>query len=400
VHVTWRRVMRQDTLDPHLGSRIGRPMPDLAVHLLDADLNLVPAGVPGEIHVGGAGLARGYLDRPGLTAERFIPDPFAAAPGARLYRSGDLARRRPGGDLEVLGRRDHQVKVRGFRIELGEIEAALARHPAVREVVVMARVGGAKVAAEASAAAGSGPAAPAVTASAASLGTGGDGAPAAAELRLVAYLVPAVDAAAPSVADLRQFLKARVPEPMIPSAFVVLAELPLTAHGKVDRRALPEPGADRAAPEASFVAPRTAAETALAGIWSDVLGVAPVGVHDDFFVLGGHSLAAAKILARVRDALGAELSLAVLFEAPTIAGLAAALPAAPVTATAGPPDAAGAAAPAAAGHPESAETGESGESTESGETIESAALVAAAAQMEDADLDLLLAEMMAEEGAR
>jgi acyl-CoA synthetase (AMP-forming)/AMP-acid ligase II len=241
VHVTYRPITPAD-LESEVGSRIGRPIPDLSVHLLDFDLNLVPVGIPGEMHVGGAGLSRGYLNRPDLTAERFIPDPFSRVPGSRLYRSGDLARVRPGGDLEYLGRRDHQVKVRGFRIELGEIEAALTRHPAIREAIVLA------------------------------LNDGADG-----ETRLVAYLVaPAEEVPTPQ--DLRQFLKGSLPEYMVPSAFVAMEALPLTSHGKVDRKALPAPDAILREPEESFVAPRTPVESALAGIWAEVLGVERVGV--------------------------------------------------------------------------------------------------------------------------
>jgi amino acid adenylation domain-containing protein len=336
VHVTYRPVTRADVEGAAgLGSRVGLPIPDLSVHLLDPDLNLVPVGVPGEIHVGGAGLSRGYLNRPGLTAERFIPDPFAGRPGARLYRSGDLARVRPGGDLEYLGRRDHQVKVRGFRIELGEIEAALGRHPAVREAVVLACADG---------------------------GAGSD-----AETRLVAYLVAPAEEA-PSSQELRQLLKASLPEYMIPSVFVVLEVLPLTPHGKVDRKALPAPGAARNEPEVTFVAPRSPLEETLAAIWIEVLGVAAVGVRDDFFALGGHSLSAVRILARVRDALGAALPLSVVFETPTIEGMAAAVSAAVVL----PPTLA---TPV----------------LDAGE----AALVARAAEMSDADLDALLGQMMA-----
>ncbi|MEA2603270.1 MAG: hypothetical protein QOF89_4262, partial [Acidobacteriota bacterium] len=327
VHVTYRPVTRAEAETAGLGSRIGRPIPDLSVHLLDGDLNLVPAGVPGEVHVGGAGLSRGYLNRPDLTAERFIPDPFAARPGARLYRSGDLARVRPGGDLEYLGRRDHQVKVRGFRIELGEIEAALARHPAVREAVVLAR--------------------------------SEEG-----ETRLVAYVVASPEAAAQ---DLRQFLKASLLEHMIPSAFVVLDALPLTPHGKVDRKALPAPEAPRGEAGEAYLAPRSDAEEAIAAIWSEVLRVERVGVRDDFFLLGGHSLAAARILSRVRNALGVDLSLLVVFETPTVEGMAAAAAAAqPSELLAGPPALA------------------------AGEE----AFVAHAAELSDADLDALLEEIM------
>ncbi|MEO6196237.1 MAG: amino acid adenylation domain-containing protein [Thermoanaerobaculia bacterium] len=335
VHVTYRPVTREDAEAGGLGSRIGRPIPDLSLHLLDPDLNLVPLGVPGEIHVGGAGLSSGYLNRPELTAERFVPDPFAGRPGTRLYRSGDLARMRPGGDLEYLGRRDHQVKVRGFRIELGEIEAALGRHPAVREAVVLARSEG-----------------------------GG-------ETRLVAYLVTPAEES-PSIEELRQFLKASLPEPMIPSAFVALEALPLTSHGKVDRKALPAPEASRIGAETTFVAPRSPVEETLAAIWSEVLGVTPVGVRDDFFTLGGHSLSAVRILARVRDALGADLSLPVIFEHPTIETMATVVEGAAVF----PPE------PLIPLIPDAEEE----------------ALVSRAAELSDADLDALLGRMMAEEG--
>jgi acyl carrier protein len=319
VHVTYRPVTLADAEAEGLGSRIGRPIPDLSVHLLDASLNLVPVGVPGEIHVGGEGLSSGYLNRPELTAERFIPDAFAGRPGARLYRSGDLARVRPGGDLEYLGRRDHQVKVRGFRIELGEIEAALARHPAVRDAIVLARTDG-------------------------------------GEAQLVAYVVAPSEEALPA-RDLRQFLMAALPDYMIPSSFMVLDVLPLTAHGKVDRSALPTPEAPRSEPE-SFVAPRSAVEERLAAIWSEVLGVERVGVRDDFFLLGGHSLSAARILSRVRDAMGVNLSLAVVFETPTVEGMAAAVPSEPIV-------------------PEDP-------------------FLARAAELSDGDLDALLTQMMAE----
>jgi len=328
VHVTYRPVTSADAEAEGLGSRIGRPIPDLSVHLLDRDFNLTPEGVPGEIHVGGSGLSGGYLNRPDLTAERFVPDPFGVRPGARLYRSGDLARVRPGGDLEYLGRRDHQVKVRGFRIELGEIEAGLARHPAVREVVVLARTDGG-----------------------------------AGEAKLVAYIVAPLEAA-PTAQDLRQLLKASLPEYMIPSAFVIMDVLPLTPHGKVDRKALPAPEAARAEPAGSFVEPRSPAEATLASIWSEVLGIERVGVRDDFFLLGGHSLSAARILARVRDTLGADLSLMVIFETPTIEGMAAALS-------------------VATGSPELP-------------ALDAQGLVAKAAELSDAELDSLLAQMIAE----
>ncbi|HEY2292939.1 MAG TPA: amino acid adenylation domain-containing protein, partial [Thermoanaerobaculia bacterium] len=285
VHVTYRPVEEADLAG---GSRIGRPIPDLAVHLLDAALQPVPVGAPGEIHVGGAGLAQGYLNRPDLTAERFVPDPFPGAAGARLYRSGDLARRLPDGDLEYLGRADQQVKISGFRIELGEIEAALGRHPGVREAVVLVR---------------------------SDRSDGSVGSP--EDQRLVAYVVGSVEEP-----ELRRHLAALLPEPMIPAAFVVLDALPLTPNGKVDRRALPSP--DPAAGRArEYVTPANAVEEALAAACAELLGVERVGMGDSFFALGGHSLLATRLVSRVRRAFGIELPLRVIFETPTLGDLAA-----------------------------------------------------------------------------
>jgi len=287
VHVTYRPVTAADLAAHPGGSPIGRPIPDLKLYVLDRHLQPVPIGVPGEIHVGGAGVARGYLNRPALTAERFLPDPFSGRPGARLYRSGDLARYRPDGELEYLGRADDQVKIRGHRVELGEIEAALGRHPAVREAAVLVRQD------------------------------------APGDPRLVAYVVGA-DGQAPPVGDLRDRLKAELPPYMVPSAIVALDALPLTANGKVDRRALPAPEGDRPVSEDSYVAPRTPTEAAVAATWAEVLALGRVGVHDDFFDLGGHSLLALQVVARLRDAFaeGAGITLRDLFDAPTVAGLA------------------------------------------------------------------------------
>ncbi len=284
VHVTYRPLMASD-LNTASGSLIGGPIPDLQVYILDQHLEPVPIGVPGEIYVGGAGVARDYLNRPALTAERFIPNPFSDVPKARLYKSGDLARYLPDGDIEYLGRIDHQVKIRGFRVELGEIEAVLGQHPAVREVVVLAR----------------------------------EDEP--GDRRLVAYLVPAKEYA-PTPSELRSFLKQKLPDYMVPFAFVILDALPLTPNGKVDRRALPAP--DRSRPElgGTFVAPRTSIEEGLAGIWAEVLGLERVGIHDNFFELGGHSLLATRVISRTCDAFQVELPLRSLFEAPTVADLA------------------------------------------------------------------------------
>ena len=284
VHVTYRPVGEGDLAG---GSRIGRPIPDLAVHLLDAALQPVPVGAPGEIHVGGAGLAQGYLNRPDLTAERFVPDPFAGTAGARLYRSGDLARRLPDGDLEYLGRIDNQVKIRGFRIELGEIEAALAAVPGVREVVVVVR---------------------------SDRSDGSD----RSDRSLVAYLVGEdLDTAA-----LREALGRRLPDYMIPAAFVVLDALPLTPNGKVDRRALPSPD-PAAGRTGEHRPPANPVEEVLAAACAELLGVERVGMGDSFFALGGHSLLATRLVSRVRRAFGVELPLRVIFETPTLGDLAA-----------------------------------------------------------------------------
>jgi amino acid adenylation domain-containing protein len=267
---------------------IGRPVPNGRVYVLDREMRPLPVGARGELYVGGAGVARGYLGRPELTAERFVPDPFGAEPGARLYRTGDVARWRRTGELEFVGRADEQVKVRGFRVEPGEIEDLLLRHHSVREAVVAAR----------------------------------EDEP--GRTRLVGYVVP-VDQA-PSVADLRAHLKAELPEYMVPAAFVVLDALPKTGSGKVDRRALPAPEAP-GVPADAYVAPETEAERRLADIWAEVLRVERVGTRDDFFALGGHSLLATQVVSRVRQAFGAELPLRTIFEHPTVGELAALLPA-------------------------------------------------------------------------
>jgi hypothetical protein len=242
----------------------------------------VPAGVAGELYLAGGGLARGYLNRPELTAERFVPDPFAVSSG-RLYRTGDLARWRPDGTLEFLGRIDHQVKIRGFRIELGEIEEQLLRHGGVREAVVMAR----------------------------------EDRP--GEKRLVAYVAGEGEDLRPEA--LAAWLGERLPAHMVPGAFVVLTALPRTPNGKVDRKELPRPEPAQGISGGGFVAPESAEERSLAAIWSEVLGIEKVGVHDDFFRLGGHSLLAAQVIARLRRDFQVDLPLRSLFQAPSIAGL-------------------------------------------------------------------------------
>ncbi len=281
VHVTYRPIGWREARGS--GSVVGGPIPDLGLYVLDAHAQPVPVGVPGEIHVGGAGLALGYLGRPELTAERFVPNPYGQ-PGSRLYRSGDLARRLAGGDLEYLGRIDHQVKVRGFRIELGEIESALASHRSVREAVVLAREDG-------------------------------------AERRLVAYVVP--EGAAPALAELRESLAGALPEYMLPSALVVLDRMPLTANGKVDRRALPAPEASPAGLEASYVAPGNDLERFLADLWQEVLKVPQAGVHDDFFALGGSSISGAVLVSRLQEKLREIVQVVVIFDYPTIAEMSA-----------------------------------------------------------------------------
>ncbi|MEW5925949.1 MAG: amino acid adenylation domain-containing protein, partial [Gemmatimonadota bacterium] len=256
---------------------IGRPVANVRVYLLDGRGSPVPVGVPGELYVGGAGVSRGYLGQPGLTAERYLPDPFSAEPGARVYRSGDRARWLPEGELEYAGRTDDQVKVRGFRVEPGEIEAVLERHPEVRSAAVVVR-----------------------------------------DDRLVAYFV-AEGGASPSVAAVREHLAARLPEYMVPAALVALESMPLGATGKTDRGALPAP--EPAAP-AEGAAPRTATEEVLAALYADVLGVEAPGADGSFFELGGHSLLATRLVSRVREAFAVELPLRAVFEAPTVSGLA------------------------------------------------------------------------------
>jgi amino acid adenylation domain-containing protein len=260
---------------------IGRPVAGARLRILDGRLNPVPAGVPGEIYVGGAGVARAYHRRPGLSAERFVPDPFGP-PGQRLYRTGDLARWREDGSVEFLGRADGQVKIRGFRVELGEIEARLLRHPQVKEAAAAIR----------------------------------EDVP--GDFRIVAYVVLS---AAEAQAGLREFLKESLPDYMVPSAFVALERLPLTLTGKLDRAALPKPDLALQLAE-GYSAPQSATEQQLCGIWAELLGVEPVGVHDNFFDLGGHSLSAVQVVTRIEDRMGLEISVADLFDAPTVAELA------------------------------------------------------------------------------
>jgi amino acid adenylation domain-containing protein len=272
---------------PPAATPLGRPLPNTRIRLLDAFLAPVPAGVPGEVLIGGAGLARGYLRRPGLTAERFVPDPSPGAePGSRLYRTGDLARWRPDGGLGFIGRLDHQIKIRGFRVEPGEIEAALVRDPAVREAIVTKR----------------------------------EDLP--GMQRLVAYILPETGPV-PAASGLRELLGRTLPDHMIPAAFVILDSLPLLPNGKLDRAALPAPEISERSH--SFVPPRGPLEQVLAEIWAQVLQVERVGAFDNFFELGGHSLMATQVVARIRQAFDIEVQLRSLFEEPTIAGLAESL---------------------------------------------------------------------------
>jgi amino acid adenylation domain-containing protein len=263
---------------------IGAPIANTRVLVLDAQLRPVPVGVPGEVFIGGAGVARGYHHRAALTAAQFIPDPFTGD-GARLYRSGDLARWRADGQLEFLGRADHQVKVRGFRIEPGEIEHTLRAHPGISAAVVTA-----------------------------------DGQ--AEDRRLVAYLVPTNGDGPPPINDIRDFLRERLPEFMVPAVFIPLKDLPLGPNGKLDRTRLPAPDSARIGPTTTYQPPRNATEELLTGIWAELLKLDRVGITDNFFELGGHSLLATQVMSRVRAVFGIEIPLATLFDHPTISQLA------------------------------------------------------------------------------
>jgi amino acid adenylation domain-containing protein len=267
------------------GIPIGRPIANTRIYLLDGTLLPVPVGTAADLFVGGRGVGRGYIDNEAQTADVFVPDPFGKEPGARLYRTGDVGRHLPDGSIEFLGRIDHQVKIRGFRIELREIEAVLVSHPEVKEAVVVFQESG------------------------------------SGDKRLVGFFVPNPESA-PAVLDLKNLLKSRLPEYMVPSALVVLEALPLTPNGKVDRRSLSDFEGLGAELTQSYMAARTPIEEVLTAIWSQVLGLDQVGIHDSFFDLGGHSLLVTQVISRIRDALNIELSLRIVFEAPTIAELA------------------------------------------------------------------------------
>jgi aspartate racemase len=263
---------------------IGRPISNTQIYVLDRAMQPVPVGAHGELYIGGDGLARGYLERPALTAEKFVPNPFSEVAGDRLYRTGDLVRYRADGTLEFKGRQDFQVKLRGYRIELGEIESVLGRHAEVRACLAMVR----------------------------------EDRP--GDKRLVGYVVPTQSSL--SVAELRRYLQERLPDYMVPVRFVMLDALPVTPNGKMDRKALPVPDEGRTPLDTDFVAPRTPVEEQLATLWLEVLGLEAVGIQDNFFELGGHSLLATKVISRVRDHFHMELPLVRLFQRPTIASLA------------------------------------------------------------------------------
>ena len=267
---------------------IGRPIPNARTYVLDANLQPVPIGVPGELYIGGAGVSRGYINRSDLNREKFIPDPFSSKQGVCLYKTGDLVRYLPDGNLEFLDRTDRQVKIRGFRIELGEIESALSQHPDVQEAVILAREED------------------------------------SGDKRLIAYLVlnsaVSIGDSAP-IKNLRSFLREQLPDYMVPASFMFLEAMPLTPNGKVDFKALPAPETNSS--EADFIAPETLEEQVLADIWAEILGLKQVGINDNFFELGGHSLLATQLIAKVRDRFQVELSLRCLFQSPTVASLAA-----------------------------------------------------------------------------
>jgi amino acid adenylation domain-containing protein len=283
--VTWYDPQRSDSSPDK--APIGTPIPNVEVYILDEGLQLLPRGVPGELYVGGVALARGYLNRPSLNVEKFIPHPFSTEPGARLYKSGDLARYLPDGNIEFLGRCDQQVKIRGYRIELEEIESLLNLHREVKQAVVTA------------------------------------GADAAGDYRLVGYVVSNNGNSSSLIGNLREYLELHLPEHMVPSAFVLMDDLPLTPSGKIDRRALPAPVQNLAESENTYEAPRTEVEETLAAMYAEVLGLERVGLHDHFFRdLGGHSMVATQMISRLRERLEIELPLRVFFEAPTVARLA------------------------------------------------------------------------------
>nr|WP_231936465.1 non-ribosomal peptide synthetase [Fischerella sp. NIES-3754] len=281
---SWFETTTQELVNDQLVP-IGRPFANTELYIFDSHLQPVPIGVPGELYIGGYSLARGYLHRPDLTCEKFIPHPYSNEPGVRLYKTGDLARYLPSGDIEYIGRIDHQVKLRGFRIELGEIEAVISQHPAISASVVIVREDD------------------------------------TANKTLVAYITLHPDQTL-TIPELRRFLEAKLPNYTLPTAFVILEALPLTPNGKIDRRALSAPDPTQLISESNLVAPSTPVEEMLAGIWAEVLGIQKVGIHDNFFELGGHSLLATRVISQLRQVFKVELPLRCLFNQPTVAGLA------------------------------------------------------------------------------
>ena len=279
---TWHQVRHVD--EDAVSVPIGRPISNSTLYILDKEMNPVPVGVAGEIYLGGDGLAQGYWNSPEITASKFVPNPFSESVDSRLYKTGDLARFDANGNVEFIGRVDHQVKLRGFRIELGEIETLLAKQPGVNEAVVMLR----------------------------------EDAP--GDRRLAAYIIPRGDA--PSVNELRAALRKSLPEHMIPAAFVFMQEFPLTPNEKIDRKALPKPDQTRPDLDRNYIAPRNSVEQQLAGIWESILGIHPIGMADNFFELGGHSLLAVKLFSQIEKSFGQKLPLATLFRAPSIEQIA------------------------------------------------------------------------------
>ncbi len=286
VHVSYYPLSREDA-ETDRGSLVGRPIPDLYVYILDQHRQPVPIGIKGELYVGGLGLALGYLNRPELTAERFIADPFVATDGARIYKTGDLGRYLPDGTIEYLGRADQQVKLRGFRIELGEIEARLRQHPGVQDAVVLPFEGNRQDRL--------------------------DG-------RLAAYVIPERMGIVTGH-QLKEFLRIHLPDYMVPAGFVMLEALPLTSNGKLDRKALPPPESNAERGETTFGAATLSLHHQLIQIWEDLLGVHPIGIDDDFFDLGGHSLLAVQLVNRIEQVSGKRIPLTTLFAGATVAQL-------------------------------------------------------------------------------